>query len=91
VVNNEHKMLAVGWRDNKAVYFISMADINATDTVGRRVKDKKVDISAPVVTQIYGEEWIAMITTTFSLGKRHSLNKCNYVTHDSPMHGSTTI
>jgi hypothetical protein len=56
VVNNDHNMLAVGWIDNKAVHFISTADTTATVMVGQRVRDKKVDIKAPIA-------WVVWIAT----------------------------
>ncbi len=57
VVNNAHNMLAVGWIDNKAVHFISTADTTATVTVGQRIRDKNVDIKAPIAWVV----WIATI------------------------------
>ena len=67
VVNNEHNMLAVGWIDNKAVHFISMADTIVTVTVGQRVRDKKVDINSPMAIKHYNSMAVEQISLKTSL------------------------
>jgi hypothetical protein len=48
-------MLSVGWRENKAVHFISTADTTAAVMVGQRARDKKVDINAPMAITNYNK------------------------------------
>jgi hypothetical protein len=73
-------MLAVGWIDNKAVHFISTADTTESATVSRRIKDKKVDVSAPICIKNYnkymgGVDRHDRLQSTFSLGKKHHFRK----------------
>ena len=54
-VNKEHNMLAVGWLDNKAVNFVSMADTTSMKSVLRRVGSKQIEVPAPEVVCNYNK------------------------------------
>jgi hypothetical protein len=47
-VNEEHQMLAVGWIDSKAVYFVSTADTTESVTVSQGIGSTKVNVVAPL-------------------------------------------
>jgi hypothetical protein len=47
-VNHEHQIIAMGWIDNKAVHFVSTADLTETVTVLRRVGGTKIEVKAPL-------------------------------------------
>jgi hypothetical protein len=80
VVNESHNILAVGWIDNKAVHFISTADTTDTSTVLRRIKDKKVEVPAPMAVKMYhkymgGVDRHDQLQTLFALGKNLKFRK----------------
>ena len=80
VVNESHNILAVGWIDNKAVHFISTADTTDTSTVLHRIKDKKVEVPAPIAVKMYnkymgGVDRHDQLRTLFALGKKLKFRK----------------
>jgi hypothetical protein len=79
-VNAEHSLVAIGWLDNKAVNFISTADTTDVVSVERRIKNEKVQLSAPAVIKNYnmymgGVDRHDKLCSTFSLGKHHKFKK----------------
>jgi hypothetical protein len=54
-VCQEQQMLAVGWVDSKAVYFVSTADTSEVVIVTRRVGCTKVDARAPLAVSNYNK------------------------------------
>jgi hypothetical protein len=79
-VNEEHQMLAVGWVDSKAVYFVSTADTTEMATVTRRIGSTKVNVVAPLAIANYnkfmgGVDRHDRLRSTFSLSKKHHFKK----------------
>ncbi len=79
-VNHEHQMIAVGWIDNKAVHFVSTADVTDTVTVLRRVGGSKIEVKAPLAISNYnkymgGVDRHDRLRSTFSLCKKHKFKK----------------
>jgi hypothetical protein len=54
-VCQEQQMLAVGWVDSKAVYFVSTADTSEVVTVTRKIGSTKVDVRAPLAVSNYNK------------------------------------
>jgi hypothetical protein len=79
-VNEEHQMLAVGWVDSKAVYFVSTADTTEIVPVSRRIGSTKVNVVAPLAIANYnkfigGVDHHDRLCSTFSLSKKHHFKK----------------
>ena len=79
-VCQEQQILAVGWFDSKAVYFMSTADTSEVVTVTRRIGSMKVDVWAPLAVSNYnkymgGEDWHDRLRSTFLLCKTHHYKK----------------
>jgi hypothetical protein len=73
-------MVAVGWVDNKAVYFVSTADTTDIVTVNWRIGSSKVDFRAPLAVAKYnkfmgGVDHHDHLYSTFSLCKKHHFKK----------------
>jgi hypothetical protein len=73
-------MLAVGWVDSKAVYFVSTADTTDIVTVNRKIGSSKVDVRAPSAVAKYnkfmgGVDHHDCLHSTFSLCKKHHFKK----------------
>jgi len=54
-VNHDHRIVAIGWLDNKPVYFISTADTTEIVSVSRRSGANLLEVSAPVVVANYNK------------------------------------
>jgi len=54
-INGEHQMIAVGWVDSKAVYFVSTADTTEITTVQRRIGRNNVEVKAPMAIANYNK------------------------------------
>jgi len=54
-VCQEQQILAVGWFDSKAAYFMSTADTSEVVTVTRRIGSMKVDVWAPLAVSNYNK------------------------------------
>ncbi len=79
-VNVENSLIAVGWLDNKAVNFVSTADMTDMVFVERKVKNEKIKIPAPEVVKNYnlcmgGVDKHDKLRSTFALGKHHKFKK----------------
>jgi hypothetical protein len=79
-VCQEQQMLAVGWVDSKAVYFVSTAETSEVVTVTRRIGSMKVDVHAPLAVSNYnkymgGVDQHDRLRSTFSLCKTHHYKK----------------
>jgi hypothetical protein len=79
-VNVDHQMLAVGWVDSKAEYFVSTADTTDIVTVNQRIGSSKVDVRAPSAVSKYnkfmgGVDCHDCLHSTFSLCKKHHFKK----------------
>jgi hypothetical protein len=79
-VNGDHQMLAVGWVDSKAVYFVSTADTTDIVTVNRKIGSSKVDVRAPLAVAKYnkfmgGVDRHDRLRSKFSLCKKYHFKK----------------
>jgi hypothetical protein len=61
-VNEEHQMIAIGWVDSKAVYFVSTADTTEITTVQRRIGSNKVEVWAPMAIANYNKLALTVMT-----------------------------
>jgi uncharacterized protein YdeI (YjbR/CyaY-like superfamily) len=61
IINESHNILAVGWIDNKAVHFISTADTTDTSTFLHQIKDKKVEVPAPMAVKMHNKYMVGLI------------------------------
>ncbi len=79
-VNEDHQMLADGWVDSKAVYFISTADTSEVVTMNRKISSTKVDMQASLAVTNYNKfmgdvDCHDRLQSTFSLCKKHHYKK----------------
>jgi hypothetical protein len=79
-INRDNNMLAIGWIDNKAAHFISMADSTKVVSVQWHIGRNTMKVSAPIAVKKYnkfmsGIDQHDRLQSTFSICKKHKFKK----------------